>query len=85
MNPPRITETPILLWAIVDPDGQIEAVGRTEDEAWREFDPRSDPAEYEMIAYDAVQLTCTPSRWAQDGQAGGRNSLSDCDARSSVG
>lgn len=39
MNPPRITDTPIVLWAIVDPEGTVHPSGpvtSTRREARRE-------------------------------------------------
>lgn len=37
MNPPRITDTPIVLWAIVDPEGTVHPGGTDEQETWLEF------------------------------------------------
>jgi len=38
MNPPRIADTPITLWAIVDPDGALHPGNEpTEEAAWYRF------------------------------------------------
>ena len=67
MNPPRITDNPINLWAIVDPDGKIEATGRDEKEIWAQagiFDRGRPDAQARMqmlfaVGYRAVRLACT--------------------------
>ena len=72
MTPPRITDNPINLWAIVDADGEytqddIMGVGVDERDAWMSFDeelgygpPATEQIEkFKAAGYRAVRLACT--------------------------